>query len=384
MFDLQRQMKNVVKNLIKIERSKETFCSIFRSVKTKIEFSFLPQIGRLDLLENKFTYSVTPTDLKGLCVAGIDGGVISRSLHCADIIITRAVAAIFRFESENGPHVEYFPDKFPEPIIIVNITPLNRINSEINANLERLKAELEVAIKVQDEYTIDVILLNGSILPQIIDKPFTPNVLLTKKYEEILDLYLKLYEKSMETDTILAGVIEDSRSTRFMQIINRMLPHLIYKYPELKDLLNFDYRRVLRLMRDSDFLFRFLDVGERTLAFHYSESPYEHPILRDLREKGWEPPITVFYLKTVEFDVPIRIEYLTSRFDPATLANRLASIIYPLSSYHPEYATPSVIIEADARARLLESDLEIIYDSLVHAMGLTPSLLKLRRDRRPF
>jgi len=384
MFDLQRQMKNVVKNLVEIERSKETFCSILRSVKTKIEFSFLPQIGRLDLLENKFAYSVTPTNLKGLCVAGVDGGVVSRSLHCADIIITRAVAAIFRFESENGPYVEYFPDKFPEPIIIVNITPLNRINSEINANLERLKAELEVAIKVQDEYTIDVILLNGSILPQITDKPFTPNVLLTKKYEEILDLYLKLYEKSMETDTILAGVIEDSRSTRFMQIINRMLPHLIYKYHELKDLLNFDYRRVLRLMRDSDFLFRFLDVGERTLAFHYSESPYEHPILRDLKEKGWEPPITVFYLKTVEFDVPIRIEYLTSRFDPVTLANRLASIIYPLSSYHPEYATPSVIIEADARARLLESDLEIIYDSLVHAMGLTPSLLKLRRDRRPF
>ncbi|MHA1722968.1 MAG: DNA double-strand break repair nuclease NurA [Candidatus Baldrarchaeia archaeon] len=384
MFDLQRQLKNVVKNLVEIERSKETFCSILRSVKTKIEFSFLPQIGRLDLLENKFAYSVTPTNLKGLCVAGVDGGVVSRSLHCADIIITRAVAAIFRFESENGPYVEYFPDKFPEPIIIVNITPLSRINSEINANLERLKAELEVAIKVQDEYTIDAILLNGSILPQITDKPFTSNVLLTRKYDEILDLYLKLYEKSMETDTILAGVIEDSRSTRFMQIINRMLPHLIYRYPELKDLLNFDYRRVLRLMRDSDFLFRFLDVGERTLAFHYSESPYEHPILRDLKEKGWEPPITVFYLKTVEFDVPIRIEYLTSRFDPVTLANRLASIIYPLSSYHPEYATPSVIIEADARARLLESDLEIIYDSLVHAMGLTPSLLKLRRDRRPF
>jgi len=193
-----------------------------------------------------------------------------------------------------------------------------------------------------------------------------------------------LYEKSMETNTILAGVIEDSRSTRFMQIINRILPHMIYKYPELRDLLNFDYRQVLRLMRDSDFLFRFLDVGERTLTFQYSENPYEHPILKDLKDRGWKQPIAVFYLKTVEFDIPLRIEYLTSKFNPITLANRLASIIYPLSSYHPEYATPSVIVEADARSRLLESDLEIVYDSLVHAMGITPSLLRLRRDRRPF
>ncbi len=384
MFDLQRQVKNVVKNLVKIEEGKETFCNILRSIKRKAEISFLPKIGRMDLLENRFTYSVVPTSLKGLCIAGVDGGVVSRSLHCADMIITRAVAAIFRYESEKGPYVEYFPDKFPEPKIIVNITPLNRINSEINANLERLKAELEVAIKAQDEYTIDVILLNGSLLPQVTDKPFTPSTSLTRKYEEILDLYVKLYEKSMETNTILAGVIEDSRSTRFMQIINRILPHMIYKYPELRDLLNFDYRQVLRLMRDSDFLFRFLDVGERTLTFQYSENPYEHPILKDLKDRGWKQPIAVFYLKTVEFDIPLRIEYLTSKFNPITLANRLASIIYPLSSYHPEYATPSVIVEADARARLLESDLEIVYDSLVHAMGITPSLLRLRRDRRPF
>jgi len=384
MFDLQKQMKNVVKNLVKIERDKETFCNILKSIKTKVSISFLPKVGRLDLLEDKFAYPVVPTDLKGLCVAGVDGGVVSRSLHSADIIITRAVAAIFRYESENAPYVEYFPDMFPEPKIIINITPLNRVNSEINVNLERLKAELEVAIKAQDEYIIDVILLNGSLLPQIMDRPLSPSVSLTRKYEEILDLYVRLYEKSMETNTILAGVIEDSRSTRFVQIINRLLPHLIRRYPELEELLSFDYRRVLRLMRDSDFLFRFLEVGERTLVFKYFEASYEPPIIRDLKDRGWKQSISVFYLKTVKFDTPIRIEYLTSSFDPVTLANRLASIIYPLSSYHPEYATPSVIIEADARARLLESDLEIVYDSLVHAIGAMPSLLKLRRDRRPF
>lgn len=384
MFDLHRQMRNVAEDLVKIEEHKDLFSKILRLVKTKADFSFLPKLGRLDLLEDKLAYHVTPTNLRGLCVAGVDGGVLNRSLQCADLIITRAVAAIFRYESEEGPNVDYFPDKFPEPRIIVNIAPLNKINSEINTNLERLKTELEVAIKVPDEYSVDVILLNGSVLPQITDKPYSPTSLLIKKYEQIVDLYIKLYEKSMETNTILAGVIEDSRSTRFIQILNRLLPHLIYRYSELKELLNFDYRQVLKLMRDSDFLFRFLDVGERTLVFCYSEKPQEHPILRDLKEEGWDKPINVFYLKTVEFDIPIRIEFLAFRDDPINLANRLSSIIYPLSSYHSEYATPSVIIEADARAKLLESDLEIIYDSLVHAVGFPPSLLKLRRDRRPF
>jgi len=384
MFDLQKQMSNVVKDLVKIEKHKNLFSKILRSVKTKTRFSSLPKVGRLDLLEDKLVYQVTPTNLRGLCVAGVDGGVLNRSLQCADLIITRAVAAIFRYESDEGPNVDYFPDRFPEPKIIVNITPLNKINSEVNVNLERLKTELEVAIKVQDEYSVDVILLNGSLLPQTTDKPHGSTSLLFRKYEQILDLYIKLYEKSIETNTILAGVIEDSRSTRFIQILNRLLPHLIYRYSELKELLSFDYRQVLKLMRDSDFLFRFLDVGERTLVFCYSEKPQEHPILKDLEEKGWNKPINVFYLKTVEFDIPIRVEFLTFRDNPINLANRLASIIYPLSSYHSEYATPSVIIEADARARLLESDLEIIYDSLVHAVGFLPSLLKLRRDRRPF
>jgi hypothetical protein len=62
-------------------------------------------------------------------------------------------------------------------------------------------------------------------------------------------------------------------------------------------------------------------------------------------------------------------------------------VILPLSNQHAEFGVPSVLIEADARARLFENDLEYIHESLTHAVntsGFSPLLMKLRRDKRPF
>jgi len=51
---------------------------------------------------------------------------------------------------------------------------------------------------------------------------------------------------------------------------------------------------------------------------------------------------------------------------------------------HREYGIPSVLIEADARAKIHDYDLDLIYAQLVEKVGHTPSLLRLRRERRPF
>ncbi|MBS7287590.1 MAG: hypothetical protein KIH01_02265 [Candidatus Freyarchaeota archaeon] len=49
-----------------------------------------------------------------------------------------------------------------------------------------------------------------------------------------------------------------------------------------------------------------------------------------------------------------------------------------LSMHHPEYALPSVQLEAHAQAKLSEREMDFICDQLAHKIGVPPSLLKPR------
>ncbi|MHA1594530.1 MAG: DNA double-strand break repair nuclease NurA [Candidatus Baldrarchaeia archaeon] len=384
MSNVSKSIEGLVRKIIMLEEEKEVFVNILRRVKYKISTDMLPKPLTWNILEKQFVYGVIPTSLNGLRIAGIDGGVVTRYLQTFDLVITRAVAAIFHF-SGDSLKVEYFPEKFPSPEILLDMAPSSIADSEINASLERVRAELDVAMKLIDEYSVDVILMDGSIIPQMSDRPPAYSTELNAKYREIVTKYLELYDRCSENDILLAGVIKDSRSSRFMSILSRLLPHMIRQYPELRDLLRIDYRRILLNFKDTDFLFRFLNVKERTTVFRFSEKWFESLSEMGIdAEKKLREMFCIFYIKPAEFDVPLRIEFLSAGKDPGTIAERLSSIIYPLSSHHPEYALPSVLIEADAMAKILETDLEIIYESLVNKIGFSPSLLRLRRERSPF
>ena len=79
----------------------------------------------------------------------------------------------------------------------------------------------------------------------------------------------------------------------------------------------------------------------------------------------------------------MRVEFVDPRGEPTKNVGRIASVVYALSQHHDAYGLPSVLIEADACARLDERDLDIVHDSIVDRLG--PSvLMDLRRNRRPF
>ena len=56
-------------------------------------------------------------------------------------------------------------------------------------------------------------------------------------------------------------------------------------------------------------------------------------------------------------------------------------MVYALSSLHKEYSYPSVLIEADLRAGLNETDISVVYDKLIDKLG---PKIKMRRNSRPF
>ena len=63
------------------------------------------------------------------------------------------------------------------------------------------------------------------------------------------------------------------------------------------------------------------------------------------------------------------------------MADKISSIVFSLSSLHKEYSYPSVLIEADLRAKLTEQDISIVYDRLIGKLG---PKINMRRNNRPF
>jgi len=381
------EIDKILNKLIELENNREKFNKIIRKLKKTINLEVLPK-NLTNYLWGKQLYElITPANLNGLKIAGIDGSIISKSLFGIDLIITRAVGVIFSFIGKK-PNVKYYPenDNFPE--IKTSFDPFTNIESEIFSNLERINIEIDTTIKILNEDP-DIVLLDGPILPQLREREGLKSSL-NNKYNIIVKKYEKLFEECIDKNIYLVGCIKDTRSSHFLKIFAQLMPILINKYPELREILdtNYDYRRLLLNNRDCDFLYRFLDVNERSLIFDYHDFDNKLPKVFSIFNQYWVEKIKIFYLKPVEYDLPFRVEVLIPENDSEKIikiCNQIASILIPLSNHHPEFAVPSILIEADAKARLSNLDLEIIYESLKYKLGRnSPLLFDLRRNRRPF
>jgi NurA-like 5'-3' nuclease len=89
-----------------------------------------------------------------------------------------------------------------------------------------------------------------------------------------------------------------------------------------------------------------------------------------------------FYIKTVDFDRPIRVDFINFG-EPMETTNKLSSILMKTCG-HSGYGLPAVLIEADQRAKLSEKDIDMFYCDLIRKTGNISSLFKMRRELRPF
>ncbi|NVM31119.1 MAG: DNA double-strand break repair nuclease NurA [Candidatus Helarchaeota archaeon] len=382
--EFDKLVQAIADKIIRMEKSRNKLSKILRQGRKELSLEVIPdKMLYQDIIEREFIHEVRPADLHGMQIVGIDGSIISKSLHGVDLMLTRAVAVLFKMQKEK-PVVQYFPNVAPNPKLVFNLDIFSGLEIDILNSLARIEEEIQLAIEMAPRNP-DVILLDGSIIPLILDKPPSSSAL-NQKYVDIIGKYEELFEKCLEHDVLLAGVIKDTRSTRFMHILGKVLPVLISKIPELQGVREIDYRPIIHQTLDATFLFRFLEPGERSFTFKYSESASKHAILKDFTKRDWSEMIFSFYLKPVQFDLPTKVEFLAP-LNPIKYAKRIASVILPISNQHAEYGVPSVLIEADARARLFENDLDYVYDSLSHAVstsGFSTLLMKLRRDKRPF
>jgi hypothetical protein len=213
---------------------------------------------------------------------------------------------------------------------------------DLIASIERQKMEVELAYEVVQQYSPEVLFLHGPLIPH----RWIGSTTLEPKKKELLMALSQL----LHTKPLIASVVEDSRSKKFCDVLACMKKF-----------------KLLSTFRDTGILTYVLQANERTSIFEAGSV---------LKEKVYS-----FYLKSATLDQPIRVDFCSTK--PVSTANRLASILLSLTG-HRRYGMPSILIEADRRARLSQRDFDLFYAQLIQKVGRLPTLAKLRRERRPF
>lgn len=339
--------------------------SIMRAEDRRMKLAkFVKMIGR----DIKMIEDVRERKLDSIRVCGVDGGIVKKSLHGFDFILIRAVSVIFSYIENKIASVSYFPSKNPNAKIFL-LESLSEMEWNYSTNIIRQYVEIETAINCINNISPDVLLLDGSILPQYIDKPAKSSPLY-ENYIKLINLYKKLYDMCKEFNILLAGIVEDSRSFRFCELLNNEILSKI-KHEEIEEV-----RKIMKRTRDTNLLFYVLKKGQRSITFNYSAS--DHRVIEDLGK--YKNLIKSFYLKTAEFDRPIKVDFIGGE----DVANEIAGIVLSISGHHSGYGIPTVLIEADNAAKLKESEIDYVYSHIVSCVGITPGIFRLRRDSRPF
>jgi hypothetical protein len=382
MQNWERELSLLVKEIERVEETRNKFGFVMQKIKKDIDLRRFPAAS-VEAAEPSLVSKVNPTQLKGLKIAGIDGGLVKRRFRSIDLILTRGIAVIFQFGPPTGPSVEFYPSPFPEPKVKPIMLTLQGSELDQLASLERTVEELKTTIAAIDEFHVDIVLIDGSLFYHPRDRPQV-GTFAYEKFQEVLALYRQLYHRVRKKNILLVGIVKDSRSTKIVNILGDILPHIFRKPDFFEMIQGIDYRWLLKISRDCDILDTFLEEGERTFAFKYSSEILQNSYSSSDDLSAWASSILVTYIRTARDDLPLRVEVLVNSDKDIEKVDKALSAILPLSTQHPEYGIPAPIVEADARARISYNESGMIINRLMALSGLAYATLEKRRSRNPF
>jgi hypothetical protein len=352
---------------------KDKFCKVLRSVNPSL--TDLPPHLRDMTLDNQLFIQLSPQDISGLTIGGIDGGYSSRLLIGFDVFIFRAIAVFSTYTPERIQKTNYYPDKIPPLEITVSDVGLSTLEFESLGTIRRAITELQVATQVLEfsPKKVDILLLDGS---PILRRPITSNQRIQNYFQTYLSILSRLVNFGLKSGVKIAWVVKDSRLNLFTRFLGKILPFFFEVQPQL---LSMDYRSVINRSRDMDLFYYLLKPNVRSMTYQRDFS-----ISKEFDRNFF---LSAFYLKTVPFDIPLRIEMFQSRRrNQINLINEIDIIsetILPLSQYNKTYGIPAPIVEADARAKIKEAEIDVLFQ-MIRTRYPTPELMFKRRERSPW
>ena len=296
-----------------------------------------------DMVEQELIKKTNSLENFSFSIGAVDSGIYKKDIHNYQIILLRTLSSIFEYKDS----CLYNSYNFPElPKSRIEVISEEEVDSVRLKNLIRLEEEISMAIEIADK--VDILFIDGSLLPLLSDRPKEDSPMF-EKFKEVCSLYSKLMDKAYHNSLLLAGIIKDSRSNKFIKNLG------------------------IEKGVDTFFLDFFLKKGERTAVFkHTSEDELLFKLIPRARE------VLAFYIKAAEFDRPLRVEFYPSKYT----FNEVSSIIYTLSSISEHFAYPSVLFEVDKRVAIKREEIEAIEKqiSFYSEFAISP----LKRNSRPF
>jgi len=367
MEDFNTKLNEIIEKINFLETRRMKFGRFLRKIND--DFKIGPNE---EVADAKIINSISQDFPEKISILGVDGGIIKHSYHGLDLVLMRSVSVNFIYKSGMLDSVNYYPSPNPIPTPKILSEPFSDIELNSCYNFERQIMEIDGAIKSIEKLRPNLVLLDGSILPTYVAKP--ENQDLKSYYTRLINKYKELFELVKSKEIMVAGVIEDSRGTKFCDIIKRRI------MSKMGSDLSSELKKILEKTKDSNLLFYTLKKGERTCIFNYSTNPEIHPILKEFEDMSRN--FFTFYIKTVDFDRPVRVDFICFS-NPIDFAEKISSVLLKTSA-HAGYGIPSVLIEADQRAKLSEIDIDMFYSTLISKLGNLSSLFRMRREMRPF
>lgn len=337
--------------------------------------SGLPPNLRHMSYDNQMFTKIFPQDISGLTIGGIDGGYASRLFIGFDIFVFRAIAAFLTYTPERIQKTTYYPAKTPPLEIAISDVGLSSLDFENMGSIRRAITELQIAYQAleQSNKKSDILLLDGS---PVMRKPLTNNRRILNYYRTYLSILSRLIFSAKKQRIKLAWIVKDSRLNLFTKFLGQILPFFAEELPEI---LSLDYRRIINKSRDMDLFYYLLEPNNRSMVYY---RPF------DISKKfGQEFALYAYYLKTAPFDIPLRIELFQSihrdQSDLIKEINDISGAILPVSQYNKNYGIPAPIVEADARAKIKETEIDALFQ-LIRIRHPTPELWLYRRERAPW
>ena len=304
---------------------------------------------RNKLLEDRYSFLIEGKnifkldEIKKGSAFGTDSGFFNSYITGLDFVYVKTAGSFLKYDKKL---IDYKRLKITKELFL---SEKQLQKDEVNkfASIKRIASELDKTIEGINKFNPEFVFIDGSILPQPIDRPSnTSNII--KDYMEMLEKFVKVYDLCKDNDINLIGTIEDSRANTFLKKIN-----------EIKNI------------NDVVFLNYVLKKGEGISFIKLLEE--ETVIKNDLKSFG-NFDFFASYLKINE-DYPLRIETTSKKFKD------VRNFTYFISNFYKEYAYSSVIIDADKQAKLDLSEIKQIKDYIQKrfiSLGLKP----FRRNRR--
>lgn len=387
-------IKNLAQEYSEIEQLKQKFTTILLKNLTSLDFEEFLNYSNYDIKEKLLKKKVTSSNIRGLNVVSVDGSSVVKKFMNVDFSFLKAIAVKYYFIKNQSSKIDYFPDIAGFNNYNVQGTYLNREENAVDAKISMDMTFMEINLLnklIEKKRDVDLIIIDGSVVIMPINLLFAKDSEISKKYDNLLKEYLKLYINCNERGIILIGSIKDTRTSALTNLLRSSIQMLKPNTTKLTDFIKINYRQIIDYFSDLDLFNRVLNKSERSCIFNCKKD------LDKIRDTGIKKEIPyyfpqsfyAFYLKTAIHDTPCRIEFFMNENhtlkEASEKADLISSILLPISSLNEYYGLPIPQIEAHRRAVFKPQEINLLFNNLSRTLSsYGVSLLEKRRTRRPF